>query len=438
MNKNRSILIFISLALIALIVAAYFFYRPDNRKFIWGEDWDKNAYTPKYEQPYGTAIFYNILKDYFPDKKTKIINEDVRKAMLTDSREAANYIFVGGGMYLDSSDTQALLSFVYRGNTALISSKSIPTELMNFIYFDECYYEPWDDYELVADTFNLLYFADPNLQGFGTRSSDTFYLADKNKPVPYYWSYIDDRFFCDEQPQEVLGRMDSSRIFFARFPYGEGTFYLHTTPLALTNFHLLRPEGKSHTETLLSYLPEGDILWDEDSRTPERIARKRNNPNRSFPDDHPLAYMLQHKSLAWAWYLLVGLAGIYVLFRAKRRQRIIPVLPKNENSSYEFISTIANLHFREKNYRSLCIQTMKLFLAQVRERYGLVAVIQQDEELPRYKEDYIQRLAQVSGVSEREINDIFTQYKSVIQFEPTQEMMTQLHFSIEQFSKKAK
>ena len=172
----------------------------------------------------------------------------------------------------------------------------------------------------------------------------------------------------------------------------------------------------------------------------EAVARRRNRSgeSRSLDDDHTLSYILKQPALAWAWYLLVGLALTWLIFRAKRRQRPIPVLPKNENSSYEFISTIAHLHFREKNYQGLCIQSMKLFITQLREHYGLLAHLEPQTMKPHIDDEFLRRLSAVSEVPEPQIRDIFTRYLATVQYQPTEEMMVDLHLAMEQFWKKAK
>jgi hypothetical protein len=167
-------------------------------------------------------------------------------------------------------------------------------------------------------------------------------------------------------------------------------------------------------------------------------ANSRGLPSRSLADEHPLTYILQQPALAWGWYILMGLTGLWFVFRAKRRQRIIPVLRKNENSSYEFINTIANLHFRERNYDGICMQNMKLFLAQIRERYGLAAVVNPVTHEARTDDDYFRRLSAVSEVPESALRDIFTQYAACVQYQTNEEMMVNLHLATEAFWKKAK
>lgn len=405
-------------------------------RYDWDDSSTKDAYSEGSGQPYGTQILYRLLEDYFPNHKRIDIQRELAAELPLDSLRPNSYVFVGEGLYLDSLSTAHLLAFVKAGNTAFLSSKTIPFDLMFYLYFDECEDAEWNDYEMYSDTWVKASLQSPALQ-----KTTRLHYSRQNRPDSYRWSYIEAQFFCADLRQRPLGFLNDSLINFAEFPLGKGRFLLHTTPIAFSNYHLLRQDSRQYAESILSFLPKGNIYWDAYSRVPEMVARRRNQQrgfSRQLPSEHPLSYILQHPSLAWAWYLLLGLAAAYLVFRAKRRQRIIPVVAKNENSSYEFISTIANLHFREKNYQNLCVQNMRLFLAQLRDRYGLVAQLDADSRKPRIDSAFIQRLSQVSEVPEQQIQAIFTQYTAAIQFDPTEEMMVQLHLSMEAFLKRAK
>jgi hypothetical protein len=268
----------------------------------------------------------------------------------------------------------------------------------------------------------------------------SYYYAVQNRPKFYYWSYIEPYIFCNSLPHYPLGALNNEWINFAVFPHGKGRFLLHTTPLVFSNFSLLRPETRPYAEGVWSHLSEGHIYWDATSRVPEEVGRRRNHSwnDRTGSEEHPLTYILKQEALAWAWYLLAVTAALWLFFRAKRRHAIIPVLKPNENSSYEFISTIAHLHFRERNYQSLMEQGMKLFMAQIRERYGLVAPINPDTQLPRTDESFFKKLAAVSEQPESSIRQLFEQYAAGIRYQPTEQMMVDLHLGIENFLKKAK
>ncbi len=430
--------ILLALVAIALIGAMFYFvYESQKPKFDWEESsWKKKGYDEKNDQPYGSRIAHRLLEHYFEGRKFVDIQKDVSKELSIDSTATGNnYVFVGEAMFMDSLGAKQLLDFVAAGNTALISSKTIPFDLMTFIYFDECEDAPWNDYGMLEDSTARFSLRTPSLQD----SSTNYFFAEQNKPKPYNWHYIEHYHFCDSLKQHPLGYLNADYVNFAEFPHGKGRFLLHTNPIAFSNFSLLRPETRPYAAGVFSHLSEGDIYWDAVSRVPEEVGRRRNgSSNRSLPDEHPLTYILKQPALAWAWYLIAAMAITWLIFRAKRRQRVIPVLPKNENSSYEFISTIAHLHFREKNYAGLSVQGMRHFLAQLRERYGLVAPVDHETGLPRTDDDFFRKLSTLSEVPEMEARRVFGLHANTVNYEPTEEMAMDLHLAMEAFLRVAK
>ncbi len=434
--SNRSLPLLVLLAVVLLGAVFYYFYESTQPKFDWQEaSWNKKAYRERNDQPYGTKIAYRLLESYFPGKTLTKITRNVADELPKDTLSGRNYVFVGEALYLDSLSTSRLLEFVAAGNTAFISSKTIPFDLMFHLYYSECNEVGWDDYATTTDTFAKLSLVEPPL-----KDDPVFYYAFQNQKQDYGWHYIPDVYFCSDQPQRPLGYVNDSVVGFAEFPFGQGRFLLHTNPIVFSNFSLLRAETHAYVEGAWSQLQAGDIWWDDLSQVPEAVARRRNRGTRGsgLEEEHPLTFILQQPALAWAWYLLAGMAGAWLFFRAKRRQRIIPILPKNENSSYEFISTIANLHFREKDYQSQSGQQMKLFLTQMRERYGVIAAIDTVNLLPRTDDEFFRRLASLSEVPEHQIRDIFTRYAAIVRYEPTEQMMVDLHLAMEGFFKRAK
>jgi hypothetical protein len=430
--------ILIALVAIALIGAMFYFvYDSGKPKFDWVESsWKKKGYDEKNDQPYGSRIAHHLLENYFEGKKFIDLAKDVSKELPVDSNSTGhNYVFIGEAMYLDSAGTKQVLDFVAAGNTAFISSKTIPFDLMTFVYFDECEDAPWNDYGMFEDSLAHFSLRTPTLPD----SSTSYFFAKQNKPIAYNWHYIEYYHFCDSLKQQPLGYLNTDYVNFAEFPHGKGRFLLHTNPIAFSNFSLLRPETRPYAAGVFSYLSEGNIYWDAVSRVPEAVGRRRNgSSNQSSSDEHPLTYILKQPALAWAWYLIAALAITWLVFRAKRRQRVIPVLPKNENSSYEFISTIAHLHFREKNYAGLSAQGMRHFLAQLRERYGLVAPIHPETALPRTDDDFFRKLTVLSEVPERESRRVFGLHANTVNYPPTEEMAMDLHLAMEAFLRAAK
>ncbi|MEY3240257.1 MAG: hypothetical protein RIR11_1695 [Bacteroidota bacterium] len=437
---NRQFYILAALAVLLI----FLFYTIGNKnqkpRFDWNESGSQQSvYNESNTQPYGSRVFHQILDNYFPNETLTDIKDNIAKTLpQKETLTNGNYVFIGSGLYLDSMDTQSLLHFVKNGNTALIISKTIPFDLMNLIYYDECTkYEGWDDYAQYLDTSASMRLLAPD-----SIPSNQVKYAVQNRTKPYQWSYIPSYVFCPEQQPFPVGYIEKdSMINFAVFPHGKGRFLLHTTPLNFSNMNLLRAEAQPYTEGVLSYLEEGPIWWDGFSRVSEQLTRHRNNRRSGgsgLPEEHLLSFILQKEALAWAWYILLGLALLYLIFRTLRKQRAIPVLPKNENSSYEFIKTISNLHFKSGNFKGISIQAMKLFLASIREKYGLSASVDPvTHQIYRMDEDYYRKLAHRSGIDEQQIRVMFTQYETISRFEPTEQHAVDFYMSMEGFWKKA-
>lgn len=435
MNNPRSILIVLA---IAALIGLFWWFGVHNQqpRYQWEDDgWKSRAYSADHDQPYGAAVFYRLLKGYFPNEKVTDIKKSLREELLPDAtKEPGTYVFIGNGMFLDSADTQHLLQFVAKGHTALIISKTIPFDLMNYIYYEECDELGWDDYSVTSDTFQTLQLLSP-----AGVSPVMLHYAVQNEAEPYQWAYLPDRIFCDELPQEPLGRIQDTLINFAVFPHGEGRFLLHTTPLAFSNYQLLGETGQQYAAGVLSHLQPGPIWWDRFSSVPEQVSRRRNQRHTAteLPEEHALSYILQQEPLAWAWYILLGMALLWMIFRARRTQRMIPVLPKNENASFDFIQTIAHLHFKSRNFRGISLQAARLFLTEVREKYGIHGVIDPTTDQLSADDDFFTRLSHRSNVPESDIRHIFDLYGTISKNAPSEQFLSDFYLSIEKFWKQA-
>lgn len=392
---RRKNIIFYALALLAAIALLAYLFGSRSPQVDWRE-----SYKPDSRGPYGTKVIFELLQGYFPGEPLTVL-EDSIKGQLPNEMESASYIFIGEALFMDSADLKTLLAFVEAGNQAFISSKTIPFDLMFHLYYEECEEAYWDDYSSFADTVARLNFDHPSLQKKG---GFTYKYLDRYQVAPYSWSYIAPYYFCGlEEGLVSIGTLNDSLSIFARVPYGEGYFYLHTVPLAFTNIQLLDEAGLEYANRTFSHLHAGPAYWDDYSRVPEWMGRRRNerqyyNASRQLSSESPLQYILGQPPLAWGWYLLLALGLLYMAFRARRRQRIIPVLEPNTNTSLEFLSTIGRLYFLQNNHRQLALQQIKLWQGHLREHYFL-----QTREMDKA---FVEKLANKSEIPEDAINKI--------------------------------
>jgi len=430
MNNNRS---YIIIGIVLAVLIAIFAILLGGKQWSWRETYDV-----KKKDPYGAYILAQLLHDYFPNETL-----DIRKDSIAEFLETTdgNYFFLGSNMYINEETAEALQDFVARGNQAFIISQYVPYSITTALFDTSCfynayeddygeevvYYYDWDGYYANIDTTIAVNFTHPNL------TEDTAFvfrhLLRKSKLQERNWYYIDEDSFCEtgDSLPSVLGTYADTLINFARVDYGDGAFYLHTMPSLFTNIHLLEESGKTYAAKTLSHLEEAPILWDVKSKIPPRGG---NNPNffgnRGLSEDNPLKYILSQPPLAWAWYILLSLGLLYLIFRAKRRQRMIPVLERNENTSLAFVSTIGRMYFLQNNHRNLALQKMQLFLADVRDRYKIPTQNLDDE--------FVKKLTIKSEVDQTIIEQILLMYRNIESSQGTSDnTLIEFHQLMERF-----
>ena len=420
-NKRPYIILIIVAILVYLILNRW---NKSGQNVSWAE-----TYTETSKAPYGSFALFELLKTYFPNQKFVEIKKGIEEELIVDESTKANYFFIGEAQYLDTSDVYKLLSFAEKGNNVMVISKTIPFDLMDKIYFKECNEHLWDELKVVFDTTADVALLHPNLK----KESYHYTFYRNNKEQGYFWHYVDSVYICDKPFSFVpLGTLNDTLTNFARVAFGDGYFYFHTNPLLFTNIHLVEDYGKDYASAVLSHLQEGTIYWDSYSRVPEFVGKNQNTPGTvAAPSSTPLKYILSQASLAWAWYLSLALAMLYLIFGAKRKQRRIPVLEENKNTSLEFISTIGSLYFIQNDHRKLSLQKLKLFHAFVRNRYHIPAKEMDDI--------FVERLATKSEVDKAIINRIALFQKNIYSSNfVSEKTLIDLHQIMDQFYKTCK
>lgn len=399
--RNR-ITIALLLLGVLLLAALIWWIGRQQQGFSWRETYDIES-----RQPYGVYALHQLLNEYFPDDSVTILQDSLFLPERTvDSN--ANYFFIGQGFFLSPDRQEQLLRFVEAGNRAVITCWAIPYELMYELEREECPSIPWYQLTRIADTLITTNFLAPGLR---REAGFRFVTHVNGRSYQQRWQYISDEYFCDAATETAkLGTLNDTTVNFLRINYGRGQFYIHTNPLLFTNYFIVQAEGRAYSERVFSYLTPGPIYWDIYSQGPGELVDARNGGGGAFglQEQGPLQFILEQPPLAWAWYLLLGLGLVYLVFRAKRRQRPIPLLPPNQNESLAFLTTIGRLYYQQTTHKKVAEEEAKLFKAYIWERYGL----------PWRDDDpaFAKRLAVRAGVEPslvEEIRQQFVQQKAV-------------------------
>jgi hypothetical protein len=109
--------------------------------------------------------------------------------------------------------------------------------------------------------------------------------------------------------------------------------------------------------------------------------------------------MLREPALRKALYLILAGLLLFMIFRAKRTQRIIPVIKPHVNSSLEFLGTISNLYYRKKDFKTIVEKRHAFFLDYIRKHYYMPTENINDE--------FLDVLSAKSGVERSKLSSLF-------------------------------
>ncbi|MBB4803005.1 hypothetical protein HNP37_003080 [Flavobacterium nitrogenifigens] len=341
-------------------------------------DWTP-TYSVNDKIPFGLYVFDQEAKSFFKNQKIKRIATETPYEYLDsqydDSEGVENYKVKGNFINIsevnniDDQSMKEILYFVSHGNNAFLSMKEFPT--------------------LLLDSLKIQIQTD-----FPPADSVVTWLANKKINTRKYTlnSGLNDYFSkIDTLNTTVLGYQNNKhnkQINFIEVPYKNGYVYLHTQPVAFTNYTLLKKEQYQYTENILSYFSEGDIIWYTKGPKDERISGS------------PLRYIMSQPPLKSAWFL--GLFGIliFMIFNAKRKQRIVPIIKPLENLTVDFTKTIGNLYYQEGDHTNIIDKKIIYFLEKIRTDFLI--------DTTKLDDDFIKKLHYKTGKDEKDIQELVT------------------------------
>jgi hypothetical protein len=308
--------------------------------------------------------------------------------------EKSNLISIDNDFYPDSGSCRQLLDYVRKGNNALIASYELPEYLM----------------ELALNTSDTL----PDLHL--TRASVAF-ISFGNEPVPYpstkrfpfqwmkdtietEWTGFGEWVFKNRLAPKgfrAIAFLNDNDVTAYTLKYGEGEFIFHSNPILFTNNFLSKRQGYEHASNIFTHLNNGPVFW-SDAQFVSGYS-DRGGPR------NPLKILFSHERLRWSWYLFLFTLLLYIVFRTKREQRVIPLMPVNENSSIEFTKAIGTLYYQNKGYRHTANDRYILFLAEIRQRYHMPTDLADNE--------LVVQLSERSGVGKTVIFNLIKQFRQV-------------------------
>jgi len=367
-----------------------------------GDNWTP-LYSRHFDSPFGTQFLYEMLRDDATREMREIpapLADYPRIGLETDGD---TWIVINGVYAPDREELRMLQTRVDAGMNAFIAARpglGLSRWLGVTSHDFEGEYVILDYLrELRQIKANLEF---PNLQA-GTlpvfRTEASFLSSWLQITSPYLDEAPDPDVDSESQPASesvkakqpparitTLAEHDGKAIFVRIDREGAGTVWLLTSPLLLTNYHIWNPEFEATTAAIISHLPDTPLLWDE--------YYKPLGPTQV----NPLSVMLANPALAAAWFSMLALVVLFLLFRVKRTQRAVPVIEPPSNATLAHLQRVSTL-FQQKD--------RELRVLDERIRY-LAFALDMDE--PSADDAIIKRMAEKNRLPEDELGRVMRAY----------------------------
>ncbi|WP_276134662.1 DUF4350 domain-containing protein [Polluticoccus soli] len=316
------------------------------------------------KNPYGSYLAFQSLALYFPNKLVETLPRGFRYTSIDEGINSQKnqkqlLVLLGLDLFVSESELESLLSFARRGNEVLIFSSTLDPKIEDAF---GCYKQ--------ARGLEEVKLSDENT---GRQNIDALSLKlQTNKTFGYEGRSLQGYFQLKNLPADSVQTdnklfstvPDSLGFFkntpnFIRYNIGRGHIAFHAAPLVMSNYFLLQKNNRQYLDGIWQTIPSdiSAIYWNEYFKHSSEGA--------------DLGVLWKYPATRWALIIAAITLLIYVAFESKRRQRIIPIIEKPENSSVSFIETVGRLYYNTGDHNNIAEKIIQHFLEWVRLSYHL-------------------------------------------------------------------
>lgn len=426
MTGNK--LYFLCVCVFLLLVFLYQYHTP--KKFLWKPTFGKYD-----KQPFGSYVFDDVLSssidgyqvvnktfyglyadhlmEYEPEQEDADDDADADETapearfevrpLPLDRRQAI--LVTEMHIPMEEVDLSAMRNLLKQGNKIMLCLDRFPEILCDSLYFTQksgsYFYSSIEQYARNEYRRDSLFFGTDSLH-----PEQVYAVFPHVHPacleegtVHLKWdgkldSVVHPRLRCDSSAVLVRNKLGQAEAM--RLSMDEGELFLVATPLMFTNYGLLDSCNASYAFRLLSYM-EGLPL-----------IRIEAYGSAHAESTSPLRYLLSRPPLQWALYMALCTLLLCMIFSARRRQWVIPVVHPPVNATLRFTQLIGNLYYQKKDYKDLLSKKYLYFRTEIKRLNGLdLQSGAPDKELNR-------RLAEKMGQTPRELWPAFRELKYLL------------------------
>ena len=186
---------------------------------------------------------------------------------------------------------------------------------------------------------------------------------------------------------------------------GKGKIYVVTNTLLFTNYGVLDRDISRYIGYHMGMVADLPVV-----RVTHQSLRQMTKGEDDYWDAmgerSPLDHLLSYRPLRWAFYTLLLAAVLFMVFTARRRQRVMPIIRRPANRNLEFVKLLGTIYYRRHDNHDLFMKKYTYFREELRRKQLIDLDNMQVEVNAR-------TLAQLTGREEKDLNDTLRLLKAV-------------------------
>ncbi|MGB5528331.1 MAG: hypothetical protein WBQ32_00015, partial [Ignavibacteriaceae bacterium] len=112
-------------------------------------------------------------------------------------------------------------------------------------------------------------------------------------------------------------------------------------------------------------------------------------------------------------------------------QRVIPIIPPLRNTTVEFVETVGNLYYQQKDFKNIAEKKISYFLDFIRNKYFI--------KTGSFDEETIRKISDKSSLSIGKLNSIFREIEKINRSQKiTEEDLININYHLEKFYERIK
>ena len=375
--------------IIALMVVIILFEMNAPARF----NWDDHSQSYKSKQPFGCYVMDSVLRASLPHGY-EVIGSDFEQYIGENAKPVKHtFLFTNTFEYF-RPDTN-FLKMIEEGNNAIIATD------YNISYYDDSTEEMGLGYKCYSNNYYYDgdYFSKESLSI--NASYDTVYWESGEMFAPA--SYPINSVFCSKElilssDYRILATLnekhengsdgDVDTVAGIR-DCGKGKIVVVSMPMLFSNYGILNDTIRPLVLRLLSQCSDLPMVRYDPSLMSEMEQDEQ--------EDSPLHYLLANRPLRWALYLALATVILFVLFSARRRQRVIPVIKPPVNHMMDFVKRIGGIYYKRHDNVDLLIKKYVTFGNELRTK-AMINVDDYD-----HIDDELQSLSTRTGIPFKEL-----------------------------------